>query len=259
MKDTKIFFLSGLPRAGNTLLASLLNQNPDIGTCGNSIPMEVMKELHLLKDTELFKNYPDHQSLDNLLDMVYPTYYKDWNYKYIIDRSPAGTVGNLMLMKKHFKQPFKILVLVRPILEVLASFIKWSHQEPTAYLNQYGTDTEICHYLMYKGNQISREASNIENLLTFENRQYALFIQYHDLVKDTQKVLNQIYEFLNIPKYKHRFIDLDQFKVNDRTYNDTELGQNLHYVHSKIGEQNTNVKELLPEEIVKTYGHLQCL
>ena len=259
MENSKIFFLSGLPRAGNTLLASLLNQNPDIGTCGNSIPMEVMKELHLLKDTELFKNYPDHQSLDNLLDMVYPTYYKDWNYKYIIDRSPAGTVGNLMLMKKHFKQPFKILVLIRPILEVLASFIKWSHQEPTAYLNQYGTDAEICHYLMYKGNQISREASNIENLLKFENRQYALFIQYHDLVKDTQKVLNQIYEFLNIPKYKHRFIDLDQFKVNDRTYNDTELGQNLHYVHSKIGEQNTNVEELLPEEIIKTYGHLKCL
>tara|TARA_B100001094_G_C18131979_1_gene772800 strand:- start:403 stop:528 length:126 start_codon:yes stop_codon:yes gene_type:complete len=37
----KIFFISGLPRSGNTLLSSLLNQNPDITVSGQSIIPEI--------------------------------------------------------------------------------------------------------------------------------------------------------------------------------------------------------------------------
>ena len=255
----KIFFLSGLPRAGNTLLASLLNQNPDIACCANSLPMEAMKELFLLQKIDVFQNYPDHKSLDNLLDMVYSTYYKDWNYKYIIDRAPVGTPGNLRLLQKHFKQDIKIIVLVRPILQVLASFIKWSNNEPTAYLHKCGaTVEEKCHGLMQEGGQIWKEIRNLENLLKPENKSYALFIQYHDLVKKPQKILNKIYQFLDVPLFKHRFIDLDQLNVNGISYNDEVLGHNLHTIHTKrIELQKTNVKKLLPKEIIERYGHLK--
>ena len=34
----KIFFLVGMPRAGNTLLSSILNQNPDIAVTPNTSP-----------------------------------------------------------------------------------------------------------------------------------------------------------------------------------------------------------------------------
>ena len=71
--------------------------------------MEAMKELFLLQKIDVFQNYPDHKSLDNLLDMVYSTYYKDWNYKYIIDRAPVGTPGNLRLLQKHGHQPIVLL------------------------------------------------------------------------------------------------------------------------------------------------------
>ena len=36
VKNKKIFFLAGFPRAGNTLLTSILNQNPDICCIGNN-------------------------------------------------------------------------------------------------------------------------------------------------------------------------------------------------------------------------------
>ena len=255
----KIFFLSGFPRAGNTLLASLLNQNPDIGASVNGLPMEAMKVLFLLKETDIFKNYPDYQAVDNLLDMVYFNYYKHWNYKYIIDRAPAGTSSNLMLLKQHLRQPIKIIVLVRPILEVLASFIKWANNEPSAYIHKWGkTTTDKCHWLMSKHNQINKEIANLENLLKPDNRQYALFIEYHNLVKNPQKVLDKIYQFLDIPKYKHRFTKLDQLKVNGMEYDDTYVGQNLHTIHTKnIKLQRTNIKKLLPLEIIKAYSHLK--
>jgi hypothetical protein len=62
----KIFFLLALPRSGNTLFGSIMNQNPDIAVTANSITLEIMKDVFLLKQTDVFKNYPDHKSLDNV-------------------------------------------------------------------------------------------------------------------------------------------------------------------------------------------------
>ena len=99
-KSKKLFFLVAMPRSGNTLFASVMNQNPEIAATPNSITLEIMKDLFLLKNTDLFKNYPDHKSLDNVLDVVYDNYYKDWPQRIIIDRGPVMTTGNLTLI--HF-------------------------------------------------------------------------------------------------------------------------------------------------------------
>ena len=49
-KDKQIYFLCATPRSGNTLFASLMNQNPDIAVTANSITLEIMKELILIKE-----------------------------------------------------------------------------------------------------------------------------------------------------------------------------------------------------------------
>ena len=70
-KNKKLFFLIAQPRSGNTLFASIMNQNPDIACTANSITLEIMKRLYLLKEDDVFKNFPDHNSLDNVLSSVY--------------------------------------------------------------------------------------------------------------------------------------------------------------------------------------------
>jgi hypothetical protein len=47
-----------------------MNQNPEIASTANSITLEIMKDLHLLKKTDVFENFPDHKSLDNVIDNV---------------------------------------------------------------------------------------------------------------------------------------------------------------------------------------------
>ena len=108
-----LFFLVALPRSGNTLFTSIINQNPEIVCTPNSITLEIMKDLFLLKQTDVFLNYQDHDSLDNVLDSVFDNYYKDWPQQYIIDRGPVMTPGNLMLMQKHYRRPFKCIVILR--------------------------------------------------------------------------------------------------------------------------------------------------
>ena len=260
VKNKKIFFLAGFPRAGNTLLTSILNQNPDVCCTPNSITLEIMKDLFLLKSTDIFQNFPDEQSLNNIMDEVYNLYYKNWNYKYIIDRGPAGTISNLMLLKKHFKQEIKVVFLVRPILEVLASWISWSMKTPDSFIRKFSNNpTDACHMLMNKDGQIVKELLCMQNLLKPENKHHVLFIDYKDIISKPGPTLKEIYKFLGIPLFKHRFVNLDQVTVNGLSYNDKVLGEGLHTIKTKkLIKSKTNVK-ILPPEIIKQYGKIKFI
>ena len=97
----EIFFLSGLPRAGNTLFGSLMNQNPNVAVTANSITADMMGELFSLKKTDIFQNYPDHKSFDNVAAKVFEHYYQDWKADYIIDRAPWGMPPNINFIKMY--------------------------------------------------------------------------------------------------------------------------------------------------------------
>ena len=259
-KNKKIFFLAGFPRSGNTLLTSILNQNPDIGCTPNSITLEIIKDVFLLKTKDVFFNYPDHYSLDNVLDMIYPAYYKDWNFKYIIDRGPAGTKGNLTLLKKHLKQEIKIIFLVRPLLEVLASWIIFSEKEPTCFINkQASTRLEKCYYLMNKEGQIVKELKCMQNLLKSENKHHVHFVDYKEIVKKPGATMKGIYKFFNIPPFKHRFTNLEQVKINGLSYDDTIMGKGMHTIKTKKLIKSTTNVNILPKEIIKQYGKIKFI
>jgi len=259
-KNKKIFFLAGFPRSGNTLLTSILNQNPDIGCTPNSITLEIYKDIFLIKQKDVFINYPDHGSLDNVLDVVYSAYYKDWNFKYIIDRGPAGTTGNLMLLKKHFKQEIKIIFLVRPLLEVLASWITWTNKTPDSFIRKSAKNpTGACHYLMKDDGQIMKEMRCMQNLLKPENKHHVHFIDYKEIVEKPVATMKGIYKFLNIPPFKHRFTNLEQVKVNGLGYDDTIMGKDMHTIKTKRLIKSKTDVNILPPEIIKQYGKIKFI
>ena len=55
----QIYFLCAMPRSGNTLFASLMNQNPELVVTPNSITLSIMTALYFLKDSLVFQNWPD--------------------------------------------------------------------------------------------------------------------------------------------------------------------------------------------------------
>ena len=260
VKNKKIFFLTGFPRSGNTLLTSILNQNPDVGCTPNSITLDIMKDIFFLKRTDVFLNYPDHKSLDNVLDAVYSAYYKNWNFKYIIDRGPAGTKGNLTLLKKHFKQEIKIIFLVRPLLEVLASWITWAEKTPNNFIRQKTRNpTEACHNLMREDGQIMKIMRCMHNLLKPENKHHVHFIDYKEIVEKPVVTIKGIYKFFNIPPFKHRFTNLEQVKVNGLGYDDTLMGKDMHTIKTKKLIKSTTDVNILPPEIIKQYGKIKFI
>ena len=105
----KFFYLHGLPRAGNTLLGSIINQNPKVAVTANSIIADMLGELYLLQNIDVFKNFPDHKSFDSVTKSLFDNYYKDWSQDYIIDRAPWGMPINLKFLKK-VQDEIKIII-----------------------------------------------------------------------------------------------------------------------------------------------------
>ena len=254
-KDKQIYFLCAMPRSGNTLFASIMNQNPEIVVTPNSITLEIMKELFLLKKTDVFQNFPDEQSLNNVMDEVYNLYYKNWNYKMIIDRGPVCTPANLMVMKKHFKKPIKCIVILRDVLDVLASYIKWFENESTAFPNQFKTIEEKLSQIMHKNGAVAKELMSIQYLL--QHPEMAVFIKYNDLVINPEKELRKVYTFLNLPSYQHQFTNLNQIIITGLQYNDGIVGKNMHTIRTnKIMKVENEYKSMIPERFIKEYGHI---
>ena len=253
----QLFFLVAQPRSGNTLFASIMNQNPEIACTPNSITLEIMKDLFLLKETDVFQNYPDHKSLDNVLDVVYDTYYKDWPQQTIIDRGPVMTPGNFSLMQKHFKQPFKCIVLLRNVLDVLASYMKWYTENPDAFPNKYNlkNDEEKLSMIMNNKGAVAKNLEAIKN--SFNYPDICHFLKYDDLVARPEEEIKKIYKFIDLPYFSHRFDNLQQIEVNGIKYDDTVVGKNMHNIRSVIRKVPNPYIDKIPERIRQKYEHIR--
>lgn len=248
----EIYFLSGMPRAGNTLLGALINQNKEITVTANSILPEVLYKLSLIQKTDIFKNFPDHKSFDNICNNVFNNYYKDWESKYIIDRSSWGTPGNLELLKKIIKKP-KFIILYRPILEALASFIKEEKSKDIEARCKVYMDINEGRYGI-----IDRYLWSIENIL--KNKEDHIVIHYKDLINDPIKEIKKIHEFLNIPFKKIELKNFNQFYANNISYDDSVLAHQFHKIRTdKVEQIQFNVEEILPKHVIKKYSGLDIL
>ena len=235
----KLYYLSSLPRSGNTVLASILNQNPKIACTSNSIVTDILKNINSLK----------------IGPTSYKNYYKDWKQDVIIDRGTWGTPPNYKFVLDYLDKKPKIILLVRDVIEVLASFIDWSNKNPNTFLNSYGaTVHEKCSTLMSTNGLIVRQLVSIRHILQHTDPKLNLLIKYNDFVKNPKKTIDKIYKFLEVKPFKHTFKNIKQFEVNNVKYDDSVMGTNMHTIKTKkIEKTKRDIKKLLPDSVIKEW------
>jgi len=243
MKD--IYFLSSLPRAGNTLLGSIVNDNKNIRCTANSITPFILHDLFKLKENIVFKNFPDHKSLDNLIKNVFKKYYENWNVDIIIDRSTWGTPINLKYIKHIVKKP-KFIILVRPVLECISSFVKLEVEKG---VDEYAIKDYIYKLMDTNTGIIGKSIWSIDNIIKTKQN-YKIF-HYKDLVNDTDSFLKNLSKYLKVKIKKPN--KLKQFSVNNVKYNDSVYQKNLHTIKNKIENTEYNVMKYIPKEIIEKY------
>ena len=240
----KFYFLSGYSRSGNTLLSSILNQNKNITVSPNSCVVEIMYDLFKMYESSWIKNVPEFSGLNNVTIKLLENYYEHIDSKFIFERGAWGTPYNLSMLQRLNHQP-KFLLLVRPLIEVLASYVKV--QKPKDVENFI---YNVMHPDVGKIYFYWQSTSNI-----IKTNQNYLLIKYDDLVNNTEEKMKEIYNYFNIPEFKHVFQNVEQFNYNGVQYDDSVFeSPNLHKIRSDIKKEDYDIEKYLPKEIIKRYA-----
>jgi len=242
--------MSGLPRTGSTLLASILSQNPNIHAEGLSAVCNTMWNIYASNYNININQWNKDlvccnrmHSIENILKETINLYYFDVNKKNIVDKCRTWTLPlNLNLIKKYITDNPKIIVLLRPMNEIVSSFAN-IHK-----INKW-EDDEIF-------DKITEDSPDVQGVISAKknNNGEFLFVTYNDIVYNTDDTLEKIYSFCNWQPYKHKLNNLKRpFHQNDVVYN--MIG--LHEIRKKIEKQTNNI--VLPRDVIKRCNYIDSL
>jgi sulfotransferase len=263
--NKEIFFLSGLPRSGNTLLSAILNQNPDIySTPLSPLPSLMWGYADVCNHIEQVNRNKENQfRAMNLLSSFVNTFYEDVDKPVIIEREKDwGTPANLDLIKRFITPTPKIIITVRDILEIIASFVamdadylKNNTANNGLYINNYRSPKDsIAEYLMQPNGDIDKALLSLASAFYPENEGIFHIVEYNDLLLKPEETMSDIYKFLGLPDYKHNFDNIKKVEVD----NDTILGlpSNLHDVRESLSKSTTDI-DILSDYIKHKYSNME--
>lgn len=259
--DKTFYFMAGLPRSGSTLLSSLLNQNPRFysGPSSPVVPTMLTLEQAFSQD-ELFLGYPKVEVAKNIIASILPQYYSDIDNPVIFDKNRSW-VNRMNYISGYFDIVPKVICPVRDISEILTSFIMMCRRNP--YTNQSKinfidemliksniplTDDNRCEFLASPNGIVGQSYNGLKQAI-MEGYDHCLhFVEYQDLVNNSQETLNKIYEFLDEEPFEHTFDNLE----NPHRENDMQIYglPDMHEVRQKVKSTSFNPKEVLSEKIL---------
>ena len=240
-----LHFISGLPRAGSTLLCNVLAQNPRFHATATSGILEMLFQVRNGWDkvTE-FRAMDDRQSMaakQRVLAAMLTGYFADVNRPVVFDKS-RGWLAHLEMAEVLLGYKPKVLVRVRDLRDVLASFERLYRQ--TSALMQ--TTDEATNYAAYQkidtrldmwagaGGPVGMAYNRIKDALDRGWGPQMHFVRYELLTAKPAETMAAIYQFLGEAPYSHDFERVEQVTAeDDRVYGFT----NLHTIRAQVRPQ----------------------
>jgi len=219
--------LSGLPRTGSTLLSAILSQNPEVHAEGNSAVCQLMWDAQISFETtanEQIRASHRQKTQDDLIRAIPAIYYKDVTSSHIVDKCRSWTLpDNLEMLRRYVTDDPKIIVLTRPIDDVVESLVQL--RKANGWADPYAG------LLDPMSEPIMRSQFGVEHAREINSGEF-LFIEYSDLIGNTTEVLNSIYTFCQWEPFEHTLSDI----VNPHPEDDSVYGLiGMHDVRPSIG------------------------
>jgi sulfotransferase len=236
--------LSGLPRTGSTLLSAILSQNPEIHAEGNSAVCQLMWDMQeaIIWNKDIEAN--SKNLLSGLIKPIPYTYYSDVAKPIVVDKCRSWTMpSNYNILKTYFDNSPKVIVLVRPLVEIVASFMALRK------VNGWTGDLSV-RLLDENTDPIMRSLSGVQWASKNNDGEF-LFVTYDDLVDDTQVTLNRIYKHCEWKNFKHDLTNIAKnYLEDDYVYN----LPGLHDIRPEISRRTVDIE--LSDEIIEKCNKL---
>jgi sulfotransferase len=257
-------FMAGLPRSGSTVLSAILNQNPEVYASPQTDLVGMLYNLESsIPSYESFRAGLLHQGYASVMHGLADTFYRHIEKPVVIDKNRGwGTPFNWDHLSGYVSKDGKVILTMRPILEVLASFVKISKesQKVTKHLqyldtnlwsSSYRNETDaIVENLMQPNGELDRAIFSIANLLK-NHRDRVYVVWFDDLLDNPVATMDGIHEFLGLDLFDYNF---DNIKVVDKHDDLSGYGiAGLHDVKKKLAKSKIDPASYLSEYSVQKY------
>jgi len=252
----KFHFISGLPRAGTTLLAAILNQNPRF-RAGMTSPLAdimgvVMAEASSKNDFSF--DVSDEQRVALLRGLVENFYSVEAGPAVVFDTSRLWC-SRMRLLDTLFPG-VKVIACVRQLAWVLDSMERLVQKQPVSVSKIFRFDTNTTVYSRVEALTDPRGMVGFAYQATKEAfygpyaKNHLLMLTYESLVRDPAAAMRAVYQFLDEPWYEH---DFDHIDYNADEF-DARVGMpGLHSVRPKV--QSMERQPILPREIFGRFAN----
>lgn len=221
--------MSGLPRSGSTLLTKLLSQHTDIFASSTSPLLDyvipAVEQLYKLKRDHSAGHYIHVQKI--LTASAFAFY--DTEKTHIIDKNRAW-LSNYESINTDLKQDPKVILTLRPVEEVVASFYK--------LINHTNNGTETPEQIF-----INRIAEIYQEIISKAYLKDKLYITtYKQITENTHSTLHEIEKYIGVDTATYDINNIVDITPED----DSKWGiPHLHDIRATISNESLDPESIL--------------
>lgn len=255
------YFISGLPRAGSTLLCNILAQNPKFYVSpATSGCHDVLFNIRNQWD-RLIEHQAEGVNYDQLRNVLVAALdaYHNTDKTTIIDKG-RGWLSLIEMIEFIKDAPVKIIAPVRDVAEILASFeqlwrkstgqTQWLFESADYFKAQ--TVEGRCDIWAGQGQPIGLAYNRVKDALSRGHGQSILFVEFDELTRNPGPTLRRIYTFLGEPAFEHNFNNVQQVTKEDDV--NVHRIPGLHTIRSVVAPVPKRALEILGPELVRKYA-----
>lgn len=228
----QIYFLSGLPRSGSTVLAAILNQHPQVHASSTSGLLDMLVgTLRAWADSMSVHATVDkakaEEDIQRILRTICDAKYADVDKPIILDKARGWASDvNIRTMTKVLGHTPKIVATVRNIPDCAASFVRVAKPDN---LEHFLRDSELIGHL--------KEAYQVLELGHRSYPETILYVDYDELLADPKAQLKRVHEFLGLDDHDYDLSNIDGSNLRERD-EEVWLVKGLHDVKPVLEKQH---------------------
>jgi sulfotransferase len=256
----KIFFISGLPRSGSTLLCNLLLQNPNFFATSTSSLLDLCIQL---RDNwgsfEGHKNNPDGQDKWKVIQSVIKNYHNT-DKSIVFDKNRAWT-NHIEFMEKALGYEVKVICCVRNLEDILSSFEKlFRNNRADGEIHSEFKNSKMktlegrCEVWTSDEGVLGRPYTHMKDAFERGLEKRMKLLPYEFFTFNPTRTMEEIYEWLELPFFQHDFENINQVIFEDDL--GYGWGKDLHKI--KEGKINPTISDsniILGEKLTELYSN----
>ena len=254
----KYHFIAGLPRSGSTLLAAILNQNPDFRAAMSSPVFGIFNaSLTAMGGSNEYAVFLTPEQKARILRGIVTGYYADDPGKRVVFDTNRLWTTRMPALRQLFPGA-RVIACVRNPAWVLDSIETLVRKNPLDATRMFGSDGERLSVFARADALIDKSRLVGSAMLALKEAYYGkeaaalLMLNYDTLVAHPKDSLALIYQFLGEPPFAH---DFENVSYSADEFDTQLLAKGLHEVRGRVEARSRPT--ILPPELFKRFAAME--